>query len=140
MKIRARISNEGGRNDISLSTNDNVHAIEVAAKADGRGSKANGGELLFLALATCYCNDVYREAAARGIDVVGVEVEVDGEFGSAGEPARNITYRAKIKARGVSEQQARELLEHTDCMAEVHNTLRGGIDVRLAGKQVELVE
>ncbi len=139
MKISARISNEGGRNDVSLSTNGNVHPIDIPAKPGGSGSKATGGELLFLALATCTCNDIYREASARGIDVVGVEVQVDGEFGAAGEPARNITYRAKIKARGVAEQQAMELLEHTDRMAEVQNTLRTGIHVRLVEKEIELV-
>lgn len=86
------------------------------------------------------CNDIYREASARGIDVVSVEVQVDGEFGSAGEPARNITYRAKIKVRGVAEQQAMALLECTDTVAEVHNTLRKGGDVRLIGRAVELVD
>ena len=140
MKILARINNEGGRNDVSLSTNENVHPIDIPAKAGGAGSKANGGELLFLALATCCCNDLYREAAARGIEVVSAEIEVGDEFGSAGEPARNIIYRARIKARGATEQQVMELLEHTDSVAEVHNTLRKGIDVRLVGKRVEVVK
>ena len=140
MKIHARISNEGGRNDVSLSTNDNVHSIDIPAKTGGPGSAANGGELLFLALATCYCNDVYREASAKGIDVAGVEVEVNGEFASRGEPARNVTYRAKLKVRRATEQQAMELLELTDTVAEVHNTLRKGIDVRLIGRHVEVVD
>jgi organic hydroperoxide reductase OsmC/OhrA len=140
MKISARMTNEGGRNEVTLCTNDNVHSINVPAKAGGHGSKANGGELLFLALAACYCNDVYREASAKGVDVVGVEVDVDGEFGAAGEPAGKISYRAKIKARGASEQQVMELLEHTDRVAEIHNTLRKGIDVRLAGAKVEFVQ
>lgn len=139
MKISARINNEGGRNEVSLWTNDNVQSIEIAAKADGRGSRANGGELLFLALATCYCNDIYREASAKGVDVVGVEVEVEGEFGAAGEPARNISYRANIRARGASEEQVTELLEHTDRVAEIHNTLRKGVEVRLARRQIEVV-
>jgi organic hydroperoxide reductase OsmC/OhrA len=140
MKIRARVSNEGGRNDVSLSTNDNVHSIDIPAKTGGKGSQANGGELLFLALATCYCNDIYREASARGITVLGVDVEVDGEFGSAGEPARNIKYRVRLKARGATEQQARELLKHTDTVAEIHNTLRKGVEVRLDVQQVEIIE
>ena len=140
MKISARIRNEGGRNDVSLSTNESGHSIDIPAKPDGRGSKANGGELLFLALASCYCNDVYREAAARGVDVLGIEVEVDGEFGSPGEPARNISYRAKVKVRGATEQETIELLKHTDTVAEVHNTLRKGIDIRFVGKEIELLE
>jgi uncharacterized OsmC-like protein len=56
----------------------------------------NGGELLFLALATCYCNDVYREAAKRGIQVDGVEVTVSGDFEAEGSPAQRVRYRAAI--------------------------------------------
>jgi uncharacterized OsmC-like protein len=42
--------------------------------------------LLFLALATCYCNDIFREAAKQGLKIDGVEVKVEGEFGAEGEP------------------------------------------------------
>jgi hypothetical protein len=28
-------------------------------------------------MATCYCNDIYREAAKRGIEVIGVEVQAN---------------------------------------------------------------
>jgi len=41
----------------------------------------NGGELLFLALATCYCNDIYHGARDRRLDVQSEEVEVTAEFG-----------------------------------------------------------
>ena len=91
MKIRATISNERDHNAVTLCTNESVHSINIPSKASGLGSSANGGELLFLSLATCYCNDVYREAGSRGIDIIGVEVEVDGEFGAIGEPARNVS-------------------------------------------------
>jgi len=52
--------------------------------------------LLFLALASCYCNDLYREARRMNIRVESVEVEVQGDFG---EPARNVTYRARVTAQ-----------------------------------------
>lgn len=96
----------------------------------------NGGELLFLALATCYCNDIYREAAQRGLAVTDVEVDVEGEFGAAGEPARNVTYRARVTARA-SEDEIRALLTHTDSVAEIQNTLRAATPVTLS--QVEAV-
>jgi organic hydroperoxide reductase OsmC/OhrA len=102
------------------------------------GSSANGGELLFLSLATCFCNDIYREAGSRGIEVIGVDVEVDGEFGSVGQPARNVSYRAKIRTRGSSKEQVAELVKRTDTVAEVHNTLRAGVDVHLAGVEIEI--
>jgi dienelactone hydrolase len=49
--------------------------VEFAEASSGLGSSANGGELLFLVLATCYCNDVYREAAKRGIRAESAEVQ-----------------------------------------------------------------
>lgn len=82
-----------------VTTNDTTHTIDIRPKTTSYGSSANGGELLFLALATCYCNDIYREAAARRIEVTAVEVEVEGEFGAPGEPAHNVTYRAKIAGK-----------------------------------------
>ena len=45
------------------------------ARAAAASSGVNRGELLFLALATCYCNDLYREAEKLGIDVREVNVE-----------------------------------------------------------------
>ena len=130
MRILARVENQQGTNRVTLTTNSHRHSIEIAPKPSGFGSSANGGELLFLALAVCYCNDVYREADKMGVTIESVDVEVEGEFGGVGEPARNVVYRAHVVARGSSEQEVRELLEHTDQVAEVQNTLRTGVDVR----------
>ncbi|MCI0570708.1 MAG: OsmC family protein [Myxococcaceae bacterium] len=135
MRIRARVHNSEDRHDVTLCTNDTEHRLAVAPKATGFGSSTNGGELLLLALATCYCNDVYREAAKRGLRVERVEVEVEGDFGAEGEPAKNVTYRAKVTAHG-RESEIRELLAHTDRVAEIQNTLRVGTRVTLAGIEV----
>jgi uncharacterized OsmC-like protein len=130
MKISARVHSSHGQHETALTTNDQTHSLHVAPKPSGFGSSANGGELLFLALATCYCNDIYREAAKRGLAIERVEVEVKGEFGLEGETARNVTYGAKVWARA-PEQSIRELMIHTDRMAEVQNTLRTGTPVAL---------
>lgn len=139
MTVRAHVHNEEGRHRVTLSTNGAEHALPVPPKPSGLGSGTNGGEMLFLAIATCYCNDVYREAAVLGIDVRAVEVEVEGEFGGPGEPARNVTYRARVTAAGAPEADVRRLLEWTDTVAEVQNTLRAGVPVRLDGVEVEIV-
>jgi uncharacterized OsmC-like protein len=131
MKVSACIRNSRGQNHITLATNNQEHSILIASKATGFGSIANGGELLFLALATCYCNDIYREAAKRGVGVEKVEIEVAGEFGAEGEPARNVTYGAKVWAHA-QDETIRELMSHTDRVAEVQNTLRTGIPVTLS--------
>lgn len=130
MRISARVQSSRGQNHITLATDDRAHAIQIAPKASGLGSTANGGELLFLALATCYGNDIYREAAKRGVSVERIEVEVAGEFGAEGEPARNVTYGAKVWARA-PDQSIRDLMSHTDRVAEIQNTLRTGIAITL---------
>ena len=93
MKISAWVENARGEHRATIETNGQEKQLPIAAKAEGCGSAVNGGELLFLALATCYCNDIYREAAKRGLSVNRVSVDVNGEFGGPGEPARNIEYR-----------------------------------------------
>jgi organic hydroperoxide reductase OsmC/OhrA len=130
VKISARVESRSGEHHVVLSTNGAAHGIDIPPKASGPGSSANGGELLFLALATCYCNDIYREAAKREIVVHEVEVSVDGQFGGPGEPARELTYRAKVVA-DASEDEIRELMRHTDTVAEIQNTLRTATPVTL---------
>ncbi len=131
MNISARVQNREGQHQVALSTNDNVHTLAISPKSTGFGSSVNGGELLFLALATCYCNDIYREAARRGIHVEAVEVEVTGEFGSEGEPATNVRYQAKIAAHA-SVEVIRALANEADRVAEIQNTLRAVTPVLLS--------
>jgi organic hydroperoxide reductase OsmC/OhrA len=138
MKISAKVQNSEGQHHVTLRTNDNVHSLAIPPKPTGFGSSANGGELLFLALATCYCNDTYREAAKRGLKVEHVEVAVEGEFGAEGEPAKNVSYRAKVTAQA-SEAQIRELMSQTDRVAEIQNTLRLETSVILSGIEVVTV-
>jgi organic hydroperoxide reductase OsmC/OhrA len=133
VKIRAQVTNHSGQHEVQLQTGEHRQSLTVPAKPSG-GSGVNGGEFLFLALATCYCNDIYREAAARGIQVAAVEVEVDGEFGGPGEPARGVHYRARVQAEA-SQQEILDLMRHTDTVAEIQNTLRRAIPVELANLQ-----
>ena len=109
---------------------ENAHSLTIAPRSTGFGSSVNGGELLFLALATCYCNDIYREAAKRNIRVDSVEVEVTGDFGADGEPASNVRYNTRIQAN-VDEESIRALAAATDGLAEIQNTLRAGTSVTL---------
>jgi organic hydroperoxide reductase OsmC/OhrA len=132
VKISARVQNSEGQHHVTLRTDENVHAIAIPPKPTGFGSSANGGELLFLALATCYCNDIYREAAKRGIRVERVEVEVEGDFGAEGASAMNVSYRAQVAAQA-SPEEIRALMNHTDQVAEIQNTLRVGTPVTLSG-------
>jgi organic hydroperoxide reductase OsmC/OhrA len=130
MDIRASVRNRGREHHVTVSTDGRTSSLVVPAKPDGGGASVNGGELLCLALATCYCNDLYREAARRGLRLSGVEVDVVSEFGAAGEPARRISYTARVHSDAPA-AEIEALLRHTDQVAEVHNTLRAGIAVEL---------
>ena len=131
MQIWATVRSSAAAHDAAVSTDGRASALSIAGRAGG-GSATNGGELLCLALATCYCNDLYREAARRGVTLAGVHVEVEAEFGGPGEPARRITYHAHVDT-DLPQEAIDALLRATDAVAEVHNTLRAGIPIELRG-------
>lgn len=130
MEISALVINSDGRHRAVVRTAGAEHELAVAPKAHGGGSATNGGEFLMLALATCYCNDLYREAARLGVSLEAVQVEALADFEGVGLAATNVRYRASVTSSASPEEVAR-LLRETDAVAEVHNTLRKGVDVAL---------
>ena len=130
MNISAKITSGCDRQETVVQTNGTAKSLVLPTKPSGFGSAVNGGELLLLALATCYCNDIYREAGKKNIPVSGVEVECTGTFGAEGEPGDNFCYQVKITSEA-SAEAIEELIRATDRLAEVHNTLRKGVSVRL---------
>ena len=72
MKIAAAVRNSSAAHEVHVTSNGVTQALPVAAKSAGKGSSVNGGEFLMLALATCYCNAVYREAERMQGPVEGV--------------------------------------------------------------------
>lgn len=130
MEISAKVVNVPGAHEATVRTVSASQALEVAPKREGRGSAVNGGEFLMLALATCYCNDLFREAARLGLALDRVEVEATADFPAAGLAATNVRYRAKVSSSAPA-AAIEALLRGTDAVAEVHNTLRAGVPVQL---------
>lgn len=130
MKITATVRNARATHEVTVSTQGHAQSLPVPAKSAGAGSAVNGGEFLMLALATCYCNDLYREAARLEIALASVEVEASAEFAGIGLAATNVSYRAKVNSDAPPGQIAK-LLRDTDAVAEVHNTIRSPIAVAL---------
>lgn len=130
MKISALVTSEFNKHITVVQTNDAKQEIHIAPKATGYGSSVNGGELLMLALGTCFCNDLYREAKKKNIIISNVEVHVAGEFGAEGEGGTNFQYQAKVTA-DAPQTVIEELIAYTDTVAEIQNTLRKGIRVTL---------
>ena len=130
MRISATIKSAHNRHDAVVQTNDSAKEMNIAVKPTGFGSSVNGGELLMLSLATCFCNDIYREAVFCFLVFSGVVVEVMGEFGAEGEPGFDFRYKANVTANATDEEIV-DLIAHTDKVAEIHNTLRKGIEIIL---------
>lgn len=131
MRISASVRNAGLDHRVTVRTAGLSQEVSISPKATGKGSSVNGGEFLMLALATCYCNDVYREAAQLGLHVDSVEVEAQADFEGTGLAARNISYRARIESTA-PKAAIEELLRHTDAVAEIQNTVRAGAAVLLS--------
>jgi organic hydroperoxide reductase OsmC/OhrA len=130
MKISATVGNSGTQHVVTVCTDGNARPLAIPGKASGQGSGVNGGELLMLALATCYGNDLCREAARMGITLDAVEVEASATFPGVGLAATDIRYRARVSS-SADASSITELLRRTDAVAEVHNTLRAGASVTL---------
>lgn len=128
MRITAFVDNSPAAHQVAVDTDGSRQSLSVPARPYGPGSGVNGGEFLMLALATCYCNDLYREARRLGIPLEAVQVEASAEFPGVGLGATDIRYRATVRSSASQDEIAR-LLAETDAVAEVHNTLRAGCAV-----------
>lgn len=135
MKISASIISSFNQHDISVGTNGTSQSVVILPKPSGYGSSVNGGELLLLALATCFCNDLYREAGKRNIPIDSIEVVCTGEFGGEGEPGSDFQYKAVV-ASSASSKEIDDLIRHTDRVAEIHNTLRKGLSITLSHQPI----
>lgn len=130
MEISAKVRNSSATHEVTVSTAGVVRSLDIPAKTEGSGSAVNGGEFLMLALATCYCNDLYREAKRMNIAIDGVEVEASARFEGVGLAASDIQYRATVRSLA-PDADIERLISETDAVAEIHNTVRAGVPVVL---------
>jgi len=88
-----------------------------------------GGHLLHLAAAGCVLNDLYREAAALGLELKGVRVTAAGGFDTATWQSTGIGYSVEVSADAPAGEIA-HLLEVVDQVAEIPQAIRAGAPVR----------
>ncbi|SNT62257.1 OsmC-like protein [Asanoa hainanensis] len=88
-----------------------------------------GAHLLHLAAAGCVLNDLYREAATRGLVLDGVRVTARGGFDDDTWASTGITYTVEVDSAEATEDLAR-LVVHVDEIAEIPRALRLGAPVR----------
>ena len=107
MEISAHIRNDGSAHQVRLRTGGTTQPLAIAAREAGQGSAVNGGELLMAALATCYCNDLYREAARLGIAITGCEVVATAQFNGVGLAAESVVYSARVRSPAAPSRASR---------------------------------
>jgi uncharacterized OsmC-like protein len=112
------------------SADSSTLVVDRPVEAGGGGTGFNGGQLLYLAVAGCISNDLFREAMRIGIRLDNVVVRVSGDF--SGDPAVSTDIQYEVEISGdAGERSLRELVEHVDRIAEIPNSLRGGTRVVL---------
>ncbi|WP_424529464.1 OsmC family protein [Sphaerisporangium viridialbum] len=88
-----------------------------------------GGHLLHLAAAGCVLNDLYREAAALGIELLGVCVSAAGGFDTESWRSTGITYTVDVSSTAPAESIA-HLIDIVDSVAEIPRAIRRGATVQ----------
>ena len=106
--------------------------VDRPTEGGGGGLGLNGGQLLYLAVAGCISNDLFREARAAGIELGSVRIRVGGDF--VGDPtvSDEIRYEGEV-AGDAPEDRLQALLDQVDEIAEIPSSLRQGTRVRLVG-------
>jgi putative redox protein len=105
--------------------------VDRPVAAGGGGLGFNGGQLFYLAIAACWSNDLYREAATMGIALDAVAVTVDGDFPERGGGSTPITVDVSVTS-AAPEDRVRELIAEVERIAEIPRAIREGppIEVR----------
>ena len=94
------------------------------AAAGGGGLGFNGGQLLYLSVAACISNDLYREAGSFGVTLRGVQISVDGDFPGRGAASTPIAVDLTVQA-DVPTSRLAELVDEVERIAEIPNSFRG---------------
>lgn len=109
--------------------------VDRPAAAGGGGLGFNGGQLLYLSIAACWSNDLYREASTMGIELVGVEITVDGDFPARGSGSSPITVDVVVRS-SAPEDRVRELIAEVERVAEIPRAIREGPSITVRAEVI----
>ena len=98
--------------------------------AGGGGLGFNGGQLLYLSIAACWSNDLYREAATMGIELDGVEITVDGDFPARGSGSTPVSVEVVVRS-SAPEARVRALIAEVERVAEIPRAIRDATAIRV---------
>jgi putative redox protein len=105
-------------------------AVDRSVEAGGGGMGFSGGQLLYLSIAACLSNDLYREAASMGIALRGVSVAVDGDFAGRGSASGPIDVDVAVDSDAPADRLA-ALLDEVERVAEIPRTIREGAEIHI---------
>ena len=88
-----------------------------------------GGHMLHLAIAACVLNDIYREAAPRGLRIDGVRVRASGGFDPTTAASTGISYTVDIDSPADA-REIGQLLQWVDEIAEIPRAVRASVEVK----------
>ncbi|MFF0838158.1 MULTISPECIES: OsmC family protein [unclassified Streptomyces] len=97
----------------------------------GVRSAFTGGHVLNLAVAACVLNDLYREAEAAGVELLGVRVRAEGGFDTSRWRSTGISYAVEVDS-DAPRALVEALIAAVDEAAEIPRALRQGAAVTRA--------
>ena len=101
--------------------------------AGGGGLGFNGGQLLYLSIAACWSNDLYREAATMGIELDSVEITVDGDFPARGSGSTPISVEVVVRS-AAPEDRVRELIREVERVAEIPRAIHDATPIQVRAR------
>lgn len=112
------------------------HTVTVdrpAGVARGEGLGFNGGQLLALAIGGCFCNDLHYVAAAAGVELSSVAVEVT--LALSGEPLIATAARMTVRASAAEGVDVAAIIAKATADSTVSNSLARGFPVEIAARR-----
>ncbi len=100
----------------------------------GDGFGYSGGQVLVLAVGTCFYNNLYYAADERGIKIISVELEVTSGWTEEPKVSSGIIISAQVEAEA-SPNEIEELIHHANRVSVVSNSVRQGATVAMGSIQ-----
>jgi len=113
-----------------------AHSLTVdrpAGKAGGSGLGFNGGELLALAIGGCFCNDLRYVAAAAGVELATLAIDVTLEL--SGTPVVATAARMDVHVTAPEGVDVAAIIAKAKADSTVSNSLERGFPVAVASAQ-----
>ncbi len=130
MNIIARLNNHSNIHSVTVETNGVMRELSIPVKRIGFRLGGERWWLLCLALATYFCNDLYREALKKGLRSGTLELRLRLSLARLEHP--DIISGIQLKWKEMLHPKKIEaLIRYTDTVSEIQNTLRHGASVVL---------